>query len=57
MDWILGVSSLQPRSPSDQSLSSERIDYSGTSSHGGDSGEAASDVNTYEESYFAPIPT
>lgn len=40
----------------DQSLSSECVDYSGTSSHDGDGGDAASDVDAYKESYFAPTP-
>lgn len=43
------VSSLWSCSTSDQLLSSNRVDYSGTSSHGGDGGEVASNQDAYDE--------
>lgn len=52
MSYISDVSSSQPGSTSDRSVSSECVDYSGTSSYGGDESGAASDIDTYEESCF-----
>lgn len=58
MYCILGVDSLRPNSTSDQSFSSERVDYSGTSSDdGGSDGGASSDMDAYEENYFPLPPT
>lgn len=54
MGCISGVGSSQPHSAFDQSFSSKRVDYSGTTSHNSDDDEAASEVDAYEESYLSP---
>lgn len=56
MGCISGVDSPRLCSATDRSLLSKRVNYSGTNGHGGDDGGAASDMDTYEESYFAHVP-
>lgn len=56
MNYILCIGSPQPHSTFDRSLAFEYVNYSGTSGHASDNGGAASDIEAYEKSYFAPAP-